>query len=272
MTTRREMLEALDASYVSPWRKPAWYSRICPTAAFYGLGSMVVLRNSERGRTGYFTKSAWRDAARGIIDVFEICGSPMIVENLEVFDRIDGPCVIIGNHMSTTETFVLAAWILDKRPMTYVVKKSLADYPIFKHIMRATDPIVVGRKDPRADLKTVLEGGLDRLGRGISLIIFPQKTRKVEFVPEEFNSIGVKLARRAGVPVVPLALKTDAWANGKRLKDFGPYHNDRPVHFAFGEPLAITGNGKPQNDAIIRFIQERLAAWEPWDAQWRAAR
>ena len=71
---------------------------------------------------------------------------------------------------------------------------------------------------------------------------------------------------------MPLAVKTDAWANGKKLKDFGPFQNDRPVHFAFGEPMAITGNGKDQNDAIIAFIQGKLAEWESWDARWRAAK
>lgn len=272
MSNRRELLEAVEADYVSPYVRPSLFAQWFPTAAFYGRVTPVVLHNSERGRYGYFTAPAWRDAARGIVHAFERCGVPIMIENLSVFDRLEGPCVVIGNHMSTTETFVLAAWLLDKGPMTYVVKQALVDYPIFKHIMRSTDPVVVGRKDPRADLRTVLEGGSERLARGVSLIIFPQKTRKVEFVPEEFNSIGVKLAKRAGVPVVPLAVKTDAWANGKRLKDFGPFQNDKPVHFAFGEPLAITGNGKPQNDAVIAFIEERLAAWERWDAQWRAAK
>jgi 1-acyl-sn-glycerol-3-phosphate acyltransferase len=270
--TRAELLSEVRASYVSASARATWCARLAPTAAFYARVAPVVLRNAERGRGGYFTSAAWRDAARDIVRAFERGGVPLIVENLEVFDRLEGPCVIIGNHMSTTETFVLAAWLLERRPITYVVKQSLVEYPVFKHIMCSCDPVVVGRKDPRADLKAVLEGGSERLGRGISLVIFPQRTRKVELVPEEFNSIGVKLAKRAGVPVVPLAVKTDAWANGKALKDFGPFQNDRPVHFAFGEPLAITGNGKEQNDAVIRFIGEKLAEWAEWDATWRSAR
>jgi 1-acyl-sn-glycerol-3-phosphate acyltransferase len=39
--------------------------------------------------------------------------------------------------MSTLETFVLPYLIAPHRPMTFVVKKSLVEYPVFKHVMRA---------------------------------------------------------------------------------------------------------------------------------------
>lgn len=271
MTTRREMLAAFEGSYVSERAEPTLGARLAPTARFYSRVAPIVLRYAEHGRYGRFTATAWRESAWKVVRAFERGGVPLLVENLEVFERLKEPCVIIGNHMSTTETFVLAAWLLERRPITYVVKQALVEYPIFKHIMRSCDPVVVGRKDPRADLRAVLEGGSERLARGVSLVIFPQKTRKVQFVPAEFNSIGIKLAKRAGVPVVPLAVKTDAWANGRLLKDFGPFHRDRPVHIAFGEPMPITGNGREQNEGVVAFIQKKLAGWERWDAAWRAA-
>lgn len=271
MVTRRELLDAYQADYKTPDLQRTLGSRLFPSVAFYARVAGVVLRESERARGGHFGHAAWRDAAHAVSKAFELAGTPILFENLHVLGRFDDPCVIIGNHMSTAETFILTRWLLRYRPVTYVVKQGLIEYPVFKHIMRACFPIVVGREDPRHDLKTVMGEGVEHLRKGTSVIIFPQRTRKTEFVPEEFNSIGVKLAKRAGVPVLPLALKTDAWSNGKRLKDFGPFHSDRPVHLALGEPMAVTGNGKEQNDAIISFIQERLAAWERWDGEWKAA-
>ena len=73
--------------------------------------------------------------------------------------------------------------------------------------MRSRNPIVVGRTDPRKDFETVMNGGAERLKNGISIIIFPQSTRSLDFKPEEFNSLGVKLAKKAGVQVVPVAIK-----------------------------------------------------------------
>ena len=68
------------------------------------------------------------------------------------------------------------------------------------------------------------------LRNGMSVIIFPQTTRIMDFDRKQFNSMGVKLAKRAQVPVVPIALKTDAWGVGKWIKDLpkgmNPYRED----------------------------------------------
>jgi 1-acyl-sn-glycerol-3-phosphate acyltransferase len=107
----------------------------------------------------------------------------------------------------------------------------------------------------------VVGGGQERLRAGISIVIFPQHTRTVKFDREAFNTIGVKLARRAGVPVVPLALKTNAWSNGKWLKDYGPFRPEEPVHFEFGEPIQVGNNDREVHEAVIAFIESRLAQW-----------
>ncbi|HTU03505.1 MAG TPA: lysophospholipid acyltransferase family protein, partial [Candidatus Sulfotelmatobacter sp.] len=129
------------------------------------------------------------------------------------------------------------------------------------HVMRSRDPIVVGRVNPREDLKAVLEGGAERLARGVSIVVFPQTTRTPVFDPAEFNTIGVKLAKRAGVPVVPLALKTDAWGEGRLIKDLGRIDPSKTVHFAFGAPRCIAGRGSEEHEEIVRYISAHLAAW-----------
>jgi len=131
--------------------------------------------------------------------------------------------------------------------------------------MRSRDPVVVGRVNPRDDLKAVLGKGAEKLGAGISVIIFPQSTRSVSFIPEEFNTLGVKLAARAGVPVVPLALKTDAWGIGKRIKEFGRIDTSKTVHFSFGEPMHISGRGAEEHEKVSRFIQDCLKEWSAPD-------
>jgi 1-acyl-sn-glycerol-3-phosphate acyltransferase len=127
--------------------------------------------------------------------------------------------------------------------------------------MRSRDPIAVTRTNPRHDLKAVLEGGVDRLKQGISIIVFPQTTRTHSFDPTQFNTIGVKLAQRANVPVVPLALLSDAWGNGKYFKDFGKIDPSKKVYFAFGKPMWVQGRGTNEHQAIIQFISRKLQEW-----------
>jgi 1-acyl-sn-glycerol-3-phosphate acyltransferase len=164
--------------------------------------------------------------------------------------------------MSTLETFVLPAIIAPFRDTTFVVKQSLIDYPVFRYVMRSRDPVTVGRTNPREDLKAVLDGGTERLKAGRSIVIFPQTTRAPAFNTGDFNSIGVKLAKKAGVPIIPIALRTDAWANGKRFKDFGRIRPARKVHVDFGEPITVRDRGTEEHEEIVRFIQGRLKRWE----------
>ncbi len=76
------------------------------------------------------------------------------------------------------------------------------------------------------------------------------------------SSIGIKLAKKAGVPVIPLALKTDCWQNGKPIKDFGRLDTTKMAHFAFGEPIAIAGKGDAEQAAVNAFIAEKLKKWQ----------
>ena len=185
---------------------------------------------------------------------FEITG-------LDHVRQLDAACVFISNHMSILETFVLPGLIAPFRETTFVVKQSLVEYPVFKHVMRSRDPVTVTRDNPREDLRAVLDGGEQRLKAGISIVVFPQTTRTATFEPTEFNSIGVKLAKKAGAPIVPVALKTDAWGNGKYLKDFGRIRPASKVHFAFGKPLWVKGRGHEEHEEIVRFISDKLAEW-----------
>lgn len=231
---------------------------LLPTFGFYQRVVRIVLRASRQARRGRYGDREFWDSSLQVRSAFERAGADVRVSGTAHLAQLDGPAVIIGNHMSTAETFLLPGILMPIRPITFVVKQALLDYPVFRHVMRSRNPIVVGRVNPRDDLKTVMEGGLEHLDAGRSVVIFPQRTRTVRFDPEAFNTIGVKLARRAAVPVVPLALRTDAWSNGRLVKDFGRFYPDRPVRFAFGEPIAP---GTPDRDAhqqVISFIQARL--------------
>jgi 1-acyl-sn-glycerol-3-phosphate acyltransferase len=164
--------------------------------------------------------------------------------------------------MSTLETLALPAMLVPYKKITYIVKKSLVNYPVFRHIMRSRRPITVERINPREDFKVVMAEGEARLKEDISVIVFPQTTRTVVFDPAHFNTIGVKLARRAGVPVIPLAVKTDAWGNGRWLRDFGRIDPALEVHFAFGQAMEVTGSGQETQAAVITFIEAHLRRWQ----------
>lgn len=226
----------------------------------YKYASVVLRTRNEAIRKIYDNKH-WTDSSLEILRFIEKTGGVFHITGMDNITKSEGPALFIGNHMSTLETMILPCIIGTLRNLTFVVKESLVKHPLFGDVMRSRNPIVVGRTDPRKDLEAVMNGGVDLLKNGTSIVIFPQSTRSVEFKPDEFNSLGVKLAKKAGVAVVPIALKTDFWGNGKIIKELGPLDHNKHIHIRFGEPFHVTGQGKEENQKIIDFITTSLQEW-----------
>ncbi|MCB1177902.1 MAG: 1-acyl-sn-glycerol-3-phosphate acyltransferase, partial [Leptospiraceae bacterium] len=191
-------------------------------------------------------------------------GAKFHIDGIDNIKKIkDEPVVFISNHMSTLETMILPILILPFKKIIFVVKKSLLKVPLFGNCIKATKPISLGRVNPREDLKAVMEEGMNAIQSGTSVVIFQQGHRKPFFDHENFSSIGVKLAQKAKVKIVPIAIKTDFWGNGKMslTRNFGRIKRKEKVYICFGEPMEIQGNGKDTNPKIIEFIQGKLSEW-----------
>jgi 1-acyl-sn-glycerol-3-phosphate acyltransferase len=248
-------------SYQTPRIEQNWLSRHFPSLGFYTKVVSTVWKASQKARKGLYDSMHLALDSQQMVHNLERVGVRFHIEHLNVLKELRKPCVFIGNHMSALETFILPGLLLPFREITFVVKKSLVSYPFFKHIMISRDPVVVGRENPREDLKIVLREGVDRLREKISVVIFPQRTRTIDREIHDFNTIGIKLAQSADVPVVPFALRTDAWGNGKLIKDLGKISPNKPVHFYFGNPLVIRGNGREIHNHIVSLIRGKLQEW-----------
>ncbi|MDZ7765536.1 MAG: lysophospholipid acyltransferase family protein [Melioribacteraceae bacterium] len=228
---------------------------------FYPRLIKIVFDSNRMTKKNLYNRYNWVASSLYTIRSMEKAGLDFQVEGLDNLEKFDGPAVFVGNHMSTLETLALPTFIQPIKPVVYVIKEELTRYPLFGDVAKARHPIVVGRANPREDLQIVLNEGSSRLKEGKSVIIFPQRTRSNYFDAKQFNSLGVKLAKRNDVYVVPLALATDAWMNGKIIKEFGPLDLSKKVHFAFGEPFKVETNGTEENQRVIEFIQTKLKEW-----------
>lgn len=220
-----------------------------------------VLDSRAIALKGEYDNKSWANASYSTLKSIEMCGGVVNLSGLNNIKKLTEPVVYISNHMSTLETFVFPHILLEAGDVSFVVKESLTTDHIFGPVMRATNPIVVKRKHPREDFQAVMDQGKELLQKGTSVVIFPQSTREVEFKVAEFNTMGIKLAKTAGVKVLPIAIKTDFWANGKLIKDLGTIKRDLPVYMKFGEPMEIEGNGKKEHQQIIEFITDNLLSW-----------
>ena len=223
----------------------------------------IVLYGVRLAVSGRYTADTWKAQSMSTWKLVEGCGGRIALSGVErIIDSQAAPRVYVANHMSLLETFLLPGVLVPfGGVVAMVIKDDLLRVPLFGRIMRAVKPISVGRKNPRADFKKVMTEGVEALEQGRSIVIFPQSTRTTEFDPAMFNTMGTRLADRAGVLVQPIAVKTDFMGIGRVVKDCGPISRDKTVHVEVGMPMPVNGNVREVQQEIIQFIGSRLLAW-----------
>ena len=233
-----------------------------PSVLFYAQAAAHIGSAAYQARRGRLTNARLVEGSHALRRSLEGVGVRFEVSGVEDNDWSGGPYVFAANHMSALETQILPSILSPAAPCTFVVKSSLIRYPVFGPVLKAFDPIVVDRADPKADLRQVLSEGGKRLAAGMSVIVFPQARRTIAFDRKGFNTIGVRLARAAGVPIVPIALHTSVWSEGRVLQDIGWIRPRSPARFAVGSPIAIGADSRGAQEQVVSFIEGKLAQWD----------
>lgn len=230
---------------------------------FYVGGVGKAVRIGKRVlRAGEVSQQLFGDLAYVVTSAVESTGAVVSFDGFDTLAPYKGkPLVLVANHMSLVETMVLPCGIFAANKMTVIAKRSLTRYPSFGRILASVRPILLDRKNPRKDLADTLSQGTALLKEGISILLFPQGHRLEVFDPGVFNSLGAKLAARAGVPLVPIACRTDFARPGRLVKDFGPIDPSRPVRFACGPVIPPDTPQREMQERCIAHITSILAGW-----------
>ncbi|MDH3566018.1 MAG: 1-acyl-sn-glycerol-3-phosphate acyltransferase [Desulfobacteraceae bacterium] len=252
-----------DFSYQSPQKRRFLINKFhkWATLIYYIQLFYTILTESLTARKKSYEGKTWGKGSLRVFKIAESAGGIFHVSGLKALDGCKGPVVYVANHMSLLDTLVLPCILLKFGKVTFVVKEGLLRYPVLGTIIRAIHPIAVTRKNPRNDFKTVMKKGQALISDGCSIIIFPQATRSASFNLTTFNSMGVKLAQRTGVPVVPVALKTDFQGNGRIIKDMGAVDPGKELYIKFGDPMFVEGKGQDIHKKVVKFIVENLKSW-----------
>lgn len=123
--------------------------------------------------------------------------------NMDLLPK-DTTFVAYPNHKKAYDIFVVAN--ASGVPMGFAAKKSVFKIPILAGWMRSFGCLEIDRENDRNTLKEIIKG-TKLLEQGLSLTLFPEGTRSPD---EEFmmpsRPGAYRLAIKAGVPVVPIAL------------------------------------------------------------------
>ncbi|MTI95840.1 MAG: 1-acyl-sn-glycerol-3-phosphate acyltransferase [Firmicutes bacterium] len=134
--------------------------------------------------------------------VFRASGSKVRVHGLDKLPP--GPVVVMGNHQGIFDIMLVMGFI--PKPLAFIAKKELTKMPLISTWMRNIGCLFLDRKDVRQAV-AVINTGVQQLKDGTSMVIFPEGTRSRSSEMLPFRQGSMKLAVRAGVPIVPVSIK-----------------------------------------------------------------
>ena len=139
-----------------------------------------------------------------------------------------GPQLIAVKHQSMFETLEMVR--LSKLPVI-VIKKELADIPLFGFMTRRYGVISVERSAGAKALRSLVAEGRQVMATGRSVIIYPEGTRVGPGETPPLKSGFAALYRALGLPVVPVAVDSG------RLWGRGLVHQSGLITFRIGETI-----------------------------------
>jgi len=150
------------------------------------------------------------------------------------------PSVLVANHLGYWDPVLLSALV----PMAAIAKSELASWPLLGWCGHALGTLYVQRGNVHHSA-LVLRQALRRLVAGVHVLNFPEGTTTDGTGLLSFRRGIFGIAARAGVPVVPVALrlspKDAAWLGGERFFPHYRRHWRRggyvEASIRFGRPL-----------------------------------
>lgn len=163
------------------------------------------------------------------------------------------PVLFVSNHRSYFDILVLHT-TSTKRP-GFVAKSEMEKFPLLNWWMKDICCLFLDRKDLRSGVQ-MIKDGVKLIQSGHSMVICPEGTRnqKPELLP--FKEGSLKMAEKAGCPVVPVTL-----IGTENLLEARPGFDIRKgnVKVIYGEPIHINELPKEERKKAGAYVQGIIA-------------
>jgi 1-acyl-sn-glycerol-3-phosphate acyltransferase len=176
------------------------------------------------------------------------------IEGEESINR-EGPVILAANHASYIDPIVLGVAV--KRPIHFIGKKEVFENPFLGFLARALGTIPVDRK--KINFASIKKS-ISLLKSGLVLGIFPEGTRSPDGKLLELNAGMIKIALKAGSPIVPVGINGtfEIYPPKARIPNF---FKRKKIYIYFGKPIYLDNDRekdvKYQKESLLG-IQEKI--------------
>ncbi len=213
---------------------------------FFALVAVVSSYFDRTGRLGHILATrAW---GRTILAVVGVRARVTGLENLEP----GGSYVIVANHLSNFDILVVSAFI--PLHFRWVAKKEIFQIPVMGWGMRRIGYVRVDREDKERAWASVFEAK-GRVGKGASIMFFPEGTRSPDGELKRFKSGAFVLSIQTGLKVLPVTLVGSRDIMRKRSLLFQPGTVEMIVH----PPMSPAGFTLEQKHEFAEVVRNEIA-------------
>lgn len=231
--------------------------------AYFGIYMVVLIPIlwkvkylEKRGKSEEVQNIIYKTAEIWARRLIAITGTSVQVEGLEHIPP--EPVVFVSNHQGNFDIPLFLGYI--EKPKAFIAKIELLKMPLVSTWMKHLRCIFIDRNDARQSLKAI-HTGVELLKDGHSLVIFPEGTRSKGAEIGEFKKGSLKLATKAGVPIVPVTINGTyrmMEANGGRIKPAS-------VKMIISPPIHTANLTKEEEnqltDQVFQIIKEKLESF-----------
>lgn len=161
----------------------------------------------------------------------------------------EGSVLFVSNHQGNFDIPILLGYI--NKPKGFIAKVELLKLPLIRTWMTHMKCVFMDRSDIRQSLK-VINQAAGYLKEGYSMVIFPEGTRSKSESLGEFKPGSLKLAVKAGVPIVPITIH----GSYKIMEENGFIIKPAHVEITISDPIPTAGLTKEQAAELPERVRE----------------
>ncbi|RLS28771.1 MAG: 1-acyl-sn-glycerol-3-phosphate acyltransferase [Planctomycetota bacterium] len=162
-----------------------------------------------------------------------------------------GGLLVISSHQSFLDPLLLGL-VCDRR-ISNLARSSLFRFGPFSAIISALDAVPIDREASSvASMKTVIR----KLQGGVALVMFPEGTRTSDGSLGDLKGGFSLIARRAGVPIVPVAIvgAYECWPRSR------PFPLPGRIRLEFGRVISAAEVAAMDDKTLVAEVKQRMAA------------
>lgn len=189
-----------------------------------------------------------KDHCKALIKSLSLKEVVMGEENIPKDENV----VFISNHQGTFDVIFMIPYL--KQATIYIAKEELKKMPVYGQWINNMGGLFLDRQDAREGLKLINEASRRISEEGMDGAIFPEGTRSRSLNMGEFQKGSFKMAQKANVKVVPVAV----YDTYRPLESGEGIVTHIPIFLSFLPPVDVTNISREEGKTIHIKVQEMI--------------